>query len=183
MAAFFSNCSGLRYPQVRMTPLAIIPTFGPIEQVTTSLLPPSINPPLDALDLQRTEEDLHGCVVEAPVPATSVWVVDHTAVRSATSRGHLRGVDHEVSRRLPAHGPANDPAREQVHHHSQEQPPFARSNRWLIRSGGGPSGRRRTAGALEKEIFTETGSKRPRFASRNPSGNRKTRNPVRQTPK
>lgn len=47
-----------------MTPFAIIPTFYPVEQVTASLLPRSIAPSLDTLDLQGTEEALNGCVVE-----------------------------------------------------------------------------------------------------------------------
>ena len=130
-----------------MQPFAVVEADDIVRDVPSSLGVVGVVALPDPLHLQVQEEALHHCVVPAVsfaaharacamagqqravgfagVLAASIRVDDQPGRRPALGDGHPQSGTDQLGRHARGHRPADDLAREQVHHHRQIQPAAA----------------------------------------------------------
>ena len=127
-----------------MATFSIMEHLDLLEQISSSLLPRSVAGPVHTFALEDPEEAFDDRVVIAVCRRThaafdavadklfseviacilcpSIRMMDERSVRLTNINGHSQRPDHEVPAHPLAHGPAHDPAGEEIHHDRQVEP-------------------------------------------------------------
>jgi 4-oxalocrotonate tautomerase len=140
----------------RVSTNRIVEPLDVIEHVRLPLIPRVVLLSVHALRLQAREETLHCRVVpDVPLPAhragnavigeqalellalvlaSLVGVVQQLLRRPTPPQRHQQSIGHELRRHARAHRPPDDPAREQIKHHSHVEPALVRPDAREVRN-------------------------------------------------